>query len=138
MFEVIGIVVVGWIVFSIIKGIFRGRSIARSQEYGKEAKHIATKDLGVPPNYYRYMVLNNMDAVRNTANHLPQHDSAFKRTSWPRRLALTIYGDFRQDCEQWHAGNPVTHDLFQDLGIHSDEINTELSRNAENVIYSNA
>lgn len=136
MFEVIGVLVVIWIGYSILKGVFRGMSKSRSQEFGMEARRICTTELGVPNSYYNYMVVNKIDAVKNSALSLRDNDEEFKRTSWPRLLALVIYAEYHQDCEQWRYGNPLKEQLFQSIGISSQEISEELEKDARSVIYS--
>lgn len=135
MFEVIGILVVVWLGFSVLRGISRGMSTVRSQEFGKEARRISTVELGVPSSYYNHMVTTKMDAIKNTALHLLDNDDDFKGCSWPRILALVIYGEYHQDCEQWQLGNPLREQLFQTIGISHQEISGELERDAEEVIY---
>lgn len=135
MFEFIGIAVVCWVAFLIINGVVRGASTVRSQEFGKEARHIATKDLQVPGSYYNHLTINKMESIKNSAILLRDGDDGFKRCSWPRLLALVIYGEFHQDCEQWRLGNPIKEQLFLTLGISSETIAHELNRDARSVIY---
>lgn len=137
MFELIGIVVVCWIGFKVLRGFFRGASTVRGQEYGKEARHIATRDLEVPDSYYNYIVTNKIEALKNAADMLRERDDDFKGCSWPRVLALVIYGEFHQDCEQWKYGNPITEQLFIRIRITHEMINNELNRNVKDVIYEN-
>ena len=135
MFEFIGIVVVCWVVFSIAKGIFRGASTVHSQEFGKEARRIATKELQVPGSYYNHLTINNMESIKNSALLLRDSEAAFQRCSWPRLLALVIYGEFHQDCDQWQLGNPIKEQLFLTLRISPEMINHELNRDPRSVIY---
>ena len=135
MFELIGIAVVCWLLFSIAKGIFRGTSTARSQEFGKEARRIATKELQVPSSYYNRLTINNMESIKNSALLLRDSEGAFQRCSWPRLLALVIYGEFHKDCDQWQLGNPTKELLFLNLGISPEMINHELNRDPRAVIY---
>lgn len=138
MLEIIGIIVVSWIAFSVLKGFLRAKSIARGQEYGKEARRIALIELKVPQSYYTYLVTTQMESIRMSADVLPEHDAAFKNSSWPRRLALIIYGEFHKDCEQWRYGNPVTEQLFISIGITNEEIANELDRNPSEILYKSA
>lgn len=137
MFEIIGIIVVCWIVFKILKALISATSTVRSKEFGKEARHIATNTLKVPESYYNYMIINKMDLIKRTAEILPTHDEGFKNTSWPRLLALTIYGEFHQDCDQWQRGNPIKDQIFTSIGITPDMIASELSRDPTAVINAN-
>lgn len=136
MLEFIGIVVVCWIGFSIIKGIFRASSTVRSQEFGKEARHIATRELKVPDSYYSHLTINNIEAIKNSALILQNQEDAFRHCSWPRLLALVVYGEFHKDCQQWKLGNPITDQLFSRLGITNDQVVRELDRDASAVIYA--
>lgn len=106
-----------------------------NQEFGKEARHIAEKELGVPSSYYNHMVLNNMAGVKETAVHLRDNDNDFRNSSWPRLLALVIYGEFHQDCEQWHYGIPIAEQLFTSIGVAPEIIAIELRRDAREVLY---
>ena len=135
MFEFIGIAAVCWIAFKITRSIFGSASRARSQEYGKEARHIATRELRVPSSYYNHLTVNKMEAIKNSAILLRDSEDAFRRCSWPRLLALVIYGEFHQDCDQWQHGNPIPERLFITLGITSETIASELVRDPSAVIY---
>lgn len=136
MFEVIGVVAVCWIGFVLIRGFLRAKSTVRSQEYGKEARHIAVRELRVPQAYYDHVTRGNIEAVKNTALMLRDSEDSFKNCSWPRLLSLVVYGEFHKDCEQWQAGNPLPEQLFVRLGITPDMISKELERDAREVIYS--
>lgn len=138
MLELIGLVVVLWIGFVVLRGVLRGASRARSAEFEKEASRIAIKSLGVPQSYHHYVVQNKMDGIRSAAQYLPDHDENFKNSSWPRLIALVVYGEFHQDCEQWQSGNPISDQVFRDLNITNDVIAKELSRNPTQVLYNNA
>jgi hypothetical protein len=138
MLEVIGGIFVLWIGFSILKGFLKAFSSARSSEFGKEARRIAVGDLGVPSQYYNFFVTNHMNEVKEAAQFLPQHDTKFKNTSWPRLIALTIYGEFHKDCEQFRYGNPTTEQLFQRLQVKNEAVANELARNPTEVAYKNA
>jgi hypothetical protein len=135
MFEVIGILVVAWIGYSILRGILRGMSTARSQEFGKEARRISTVELCVPNSYYNHMVTTKMEAIKDTALHLRDNYEDFKGCSWPRLLALTIYGEYHQECEKWQY-DPIRQQLFQAIRISPQDISEELERDAESVIYA--
>lgn len=137
MFEVIGIAVVCWIVFVLIRGFFRASSKVRSKEYGTEARHIAVRQLGVPEQYHNHMTTTKIEAIKNTAILLRDSEDEFKRCSWPRLLSLVIYGEFHKDCEQWQLGNPISEQLFIRLRITSEMITKELERNPSEVIYGN-
>lgn len=135
MFEFIGIVVSCWVAFSIIRGFFRATSTVRSKAYGKEARHIAITDLLVPERYYRYITINKIDAVKQTAILMRDSNEDFQQCSWPRILALVIYGEYHQDCEQWQRGNPIAQQLFDQIDITPEMIGNELERDPSGVIY---
>jgi len=135
MFELIGIIVVCWFGYLILRAIFRTFIVGRSQEFGKEARRISIIELGVPSSYYNHMVTNNMDVIKNTALELRDNHDDFKGCSWPRLLALVIYYEYHQDCEQWQYGNPIREQLFITIGISPQEVSEELKRDAEDVIY---
>lgn len=134
MFEVIGILVVCWIGFSLLKGFLRAGSTVRSQEYGKEDRRIAVRELNVPEVYYNHLTISNIEAVKSTATKLRDTDGDFTHLSWPRLLSLVVYGEFHKDCEQWQAGNPIPEQLFIRLGITPDVIAKELDRDPRQVI----
>lgn len=139
MFEFIGVLVVIWIGYSVLRGIFRaakGTSTSSSREFGMEARRICTVELGAPNSYYNYMVTNKIDAIKNAALGLRDNDEEFKRCSWPRLLALVIYAEYHQDCEQWRFGNPLKEQLFQLINISPQEISKELDRDVKSVIYN--
>lgn len=135
MFEFIGILVVCWILYSVFKGVLRGVSTARSREFGKEARHITVNELGVPDSYYSYMATNKIESIKKTAAHLRDNDKDFRNCSWSRLLALVIYAEFHQDCDQWRHGNPIREQLFANIGITPEIISMELSRDAREVLY---
>lgn len=125
-----------WVGYSILNGVFTGVSRSRSREFGIEARRICMIELGVPSSYYNYMVVNKIDAIKNAALNLRNNDEDFRRCSWPRLLALVIYAEYHQDCEQWRYGNPIKEQFFQSIRISSDEISKELGKDAKSVIYS--
>jgi hypothetical protein len=137
MFEFIGIVVSCWIAFVILRGFFRATSTGRSKEYGKEVRHIAITDLLVPERYHRHITINKIDAVKQTALLMRDTNEDFQECSWPRLLALVIYGEYHQDCQQWQQGNPIAQQLFDRIGITPEMIGEELERNPSDVIYGN-
>ncbi|MEZ8606397.1 hypothetical protein AB6D06_04150 [Vibrio sp. 10N.239.311.G01] len=130
MFEFIGIAVVGWLVVSIfVRFIGRTKSTSQSQEFGKESRHIATRELGVPAAFYNHSVGSHMDEVKQAAVALQESgDDYFKNLSWPRLLAWGVYSGYRHHCEQSHYGNPISQNLLDDLRISGSDISTELSR----------
>lgn len=67
MFEVIGIAVVAWFAFLIIRGILRAKKGSTSTEFGLEARRIATQELFVPDQYYNYITTNHMDDLKQQA-----------------------------------------------------------------------
>ncbi|ELA7357607.1 hypothetical protein Q9X91_004261 [Vibrio alginolyticus] len=128
MFEFIGIVVVVWFSFKIIGSYLRFKKSSNSVEIGKEARYIATQELGVPDKYYNFSVLNHMEDVKNGALQLQKHPS-YNNLSWSRLLAWTIYGGFRHDCEQWHYGNPIAQQKLDfDIKLCAKQITNELTR----------
>ncbi len=136
MFEIIAVIFVCWIGFAVLRGLFRGISGGNSKEFGKESRRIAVVDLKVPNSYYNHLVLNNMAGVKDAALNLLDNND-FKGTSWPRLIALVIYGEFHQDCEQWHLGSPIQEQLFDSIGVTPVDITNELNRDAQAVFYGN-
>lgn len=84
MFEVIGIAVLVWFAFSIIRGLLRAKQRSSSAEFGLEARRIATQELFIPNQYYNYITTSHMDDFKQQALVLRENYSEFKRTSWPR------------------------------------------------------
>lgn len=136
MLETIGVLVAVFVGFLIVKVLSRVTSTVRSQEYGKEARRLATTDLEVPHEYYNHLVTTNIEGVKEAALQLRDDDENFKDCSWPRLLALVIYGEYHQDCEQWQQGNPMKEALFNDLRIMPHVISEELVRDPRDVIFS--
>jgi hypothetical protein len=134
MFEFIGIVVVLWIVYIIIKALFTGKSMARGKKFGKEARYIAINELNVPVEYYNSAVINDIEEVKKAALQLKEQSDDHKNFSWPRLLAWTIYGSFRHTCEQYQLGNPVSQSELENLSISSDVIFKELDRNPSDLL----
>ena len=69
-----------------------------------EARNIALRELNVPDAYYSHLTISNIDGVKNAAVLLRDTNNDFKHVSWPRLLAVVIYGEFHKDCVQWQAG----------------------------------
>ena len=133
-FEFIGVVFVLWIAFLFLRGILRAMTRGRSAEFGTEARYIAVVEIEVPERYYKYMVSAKMDAIRATEDKISRIEK-YKKTSWPRKLALVIYSEFHQDCEQSEGGNPMEKNLLeQRLRIPSHIIALEVNRNASEVL----
>lgn len=116
MFEFIGIAVVVWVIFSIIRGVIRAKGSRTSKEYGLEARRIATNELGVPTSFYNFITLNHMENVKETALMLREKEDT-KNTSWPRLLALSIYAFFYLDCKEFLNDNKTKQKLLFDLKI---------------------
>lgn len=135
MFEFIGILFAIWIGYCILRALFRASSRSSSNEFGMEARRISVAELGVPSSYYNHMVVNNIDAIKNSALLLRDTNEDFSKSSWPRLLALVIYGEFHQDCEQWQFGNPIKEQLFHTIGVSSEELSNELVRDPRSVIF---
>ena len=122
VFEFIGMAVVAWILYLLIKSFLRAKSTTRSNEIGKEARHIATTTLGVPIAYYNHSVATAMDEVKAAALHLKNTSDRHKHFSWPRLIAWSIYFGFRHECEQYQNGNPMCQSRFDRLAIPSDVV----------------
>lgn len=139
MFEVIGIAFVFWLVYVVVRTFLRAKSTVRAREFGVEARHISVRELGVPEAYHANITATKIELVKSTALMMRDGEgSAFKNSSWPRLLALVIYGEFHQDCEQWQAGNPVKEQLFTDLGITHVALSAELERDPRAVLFAAA
>ena len=135
MLEIIGFIAVCWVAYKLLKGFSRASATVRSQEHGREARDFAVRELDVPEPYFNNLVVSNIEAVKHTAAALRDGDQEFKGVSWPKLLALVIYGEFHKDCVQWKAGNPIPDQLFTRLGITPDVIAKELDRDPRAMIY---
>lgn len=120
MLEFIGMVVVVWIVYSLIKGFFQAKSVIRSQEFGKEAKYIAVNELGVPEVYFTYSVVNHIDLVKKSALEIKEKCAGQHDLSWSRSIAWAVYCGFRNECDRYEAGNP--NNKLNKLGVPPDVI----------------
>lgn len=138
MFEFIGIAVVAWVAFSIVRGILRAKKGSASTEYGLEARRIATQELFVPSQYYNYVTTNHMDDLKQQALVLRDNSSEFKRTSWPRLLALSVFTWFHRDCSKFHNDDPSRVQLFRQLQIEPSVIATTLMQDLTQVLSSHA
>lgn len=134
MFEFIGIVVVLWIVYSILKGVFRGASRSRSREFGAEARYIATKSLMVPESYFNYKTINDIEGLKDLALNLREIKYKGRGPSWPRLLAFAVYIEFQHDCMRWRKGSPVIEKLFSMLNVDEALITEVLDRDPEEVL----
>lgn len=134
VFEIIGIIVVCWIGFNILKVFFKVSSTVRSQEYEKETHHIVINELNTPDVYYSYLTTTNINGVKKAAKLLRNTNDEFKHISWSRLLAIVIYGEFHKDCTQWHLGNPTSQQLFYSLGVLPNIILKELERDGRQVM----
>lgn len=106
----------------------------RADDFGGEARRIAVAELEVPDRYFNYIASTKMDAIRAVADKLGRIDR-YKGTSLPRKLALVIYGEFHQDCEQSERGDPIAQKLLeQRLRIPGHVIALEVSRDASEVL----
>jgi hypothetical protein len=135
MFELIGILFVCWVVYKVVAIFFRASATVRSQENGREARNISARELVVPEAYHNHLVLSNIEGVKKMAVMLRGGSLNFKDVSWPRLLALVIYGQFHDDCKQWRLGNPIQEQLFIRLGITPEMIAKELDRNATKLMH---
>ena len=72
----------------------------RSQEYGKEARYIAVNELNVPERFYTYMVVNNIDGVKDIAMKLQDESDYHRNFSWPRLLAWAVFSIYTVQQEQ--------------------------------------
>ena len=138
MFEVIGISVVAWFAFSIIRGLLGAKQSSSSAEFGLEARRIATQELFIPNQYYNYITTNHMDDLKQQALVLRENSSEFKRTSWPRLLALSLYTWFHNDCRKFHNDDPSRLQLFRQLHIESDVIATTLMQDLKDILSAHA
>ncbi|WP_044414200.1 hypothetical protein [Thiomicrospira microaerophila] len=90
MWEFIIAVVVIWLVikFTSVK-----KNVETNQEIGKEVKHIAIEELGVPePDYYR-LVMHHMPDLKRRALMM-QNWPEYRGYSWSRVLAHAIYNRY--------------------------------------------
>jgi hypothetical protein len=120
MFEFIGIAFVCWFAFIVIRGIIRGIGRAKgsqtSTEYGREARRIATQELGIPNTFYNYITTNHIEEIKEAALMLREKQDC-EKTSWPRLLALCIYAFFHIDCKEFLNENANKKRLFTTLKI---------------------
>ena len=138
MFEIIGIAVVAWIVFFLVRSLLRAKKGSSSTEFGLEARRIATQELFVPDQYYNYMTIGHMDALKQQALVLREKSIEYKRTSWPRLLALSVYTWFHNDCQKFHNDDPSRVQLFRQLHIEPDVIATTLIRDLPETLFAHA
>lgn len=138
MFEVIGIAVVAWVAFSIIRAILRTKRGSASAEFGLEVRRIATQELFIPNQYYNYITTNHMDDLKQQALVLRDNSSEFKRTSWPRLLALSLFTWFYNDCRKFHNDERSRVQLFRQLKIEPDVIATTLMQDSTQVMSAHA
>ena len=92
MVEFIIFVIIIWVVIKITSA---KKNIENSQDIGKEVKHIAINELGVPEKIYFQLVLNHMDLLKYEALIL-QQDPEYSDYSWSRALAYAIYHKYNQ------------------------------------------
>ena len=85
MLEIIGTVVLVYLAWAVIKGIWMGINAKR----GMETNTIAINELGVDPDIYNTIVINGMDVVKTEASKLKAHPD-YKGVSWERSYALVI------------------------------------------------
>ena len=144
MFEFIGMAVVAWIAFLIIKGILRsktnssGKINSTSTEFGLEARRIATQELFIPNQYYNFITTNHMESLKQQALVLRENSAEFKKTSWPRLLALSFYTWFYNDCMKFHNDDPSRVQLFRQLKIEPGVIATTLMQDLTEVLSAHA
>lgn len=120
-----------WIIIIIVLllgfGYFKAKNQMRSAEFGKEARHIALNELGVPPSYFMYLVQNDIENVKKAAMQLKETNAYFNSLSYPRLLAWAIYGGFRYDCHyvvNEHDMNAAMR--LRNAGVTIDEIHEEM------------
>ena len=138
MFEVIGMAVVAWFAFSIIRGLLRAKQRSSSAEFGLEARRIATQELFIPNEYYNYITTSHMEDLKQQALVLRENSSEFKRTSWPRLPALSLYIWFHNDCSKFHNDDPSRLQLFRQLHIEPDVIATTLMQDLKDILSAHA
>lgn len=93
MWEFIIAVFVIWLV---IKFTSAKKSIESNQEIGKEVKHIAIEELGVPEHVYYQLVMHHMPDLKRRAL-IMQNWAEYRDYSWSRVLAHAIYARYRGD-----------------------------------------
>lgn len=137
MFELIGILVVAWVGFIVVRNLLRGFSTVRSQEIGEMALHCATRDLEVPEAYYRHECRQHMEAIKQGALLLRGSKGGhFKKVRWPRLLALVVYDKYHRDCHKFEDGDPWIIAHFIELGLTSEDVDAELDRDPKEVSYT--
>lgn len=90
MIEFIIAVVVIWI---IIKITAAKKDVESSFETGKEVKHIAINELGVPEDEYYRLVVHHMTELKQNAMMM-QALPKYRGYSWSRVLAYAIYNKY--------------------------------------------
>lgn len=94
LFTVILLAIIGWF---LVKYYLKMISSKRSVEFGKECRHIAIKELGVPVESYNRIVVSQMEQVRDFAKMLGEVEvlegerNPHIKESWSRRMAFAIY-----------------------------------------------
>lgn len=106
-----------------------------SQEIGAETRRIAVGEFKVPSSFYNHCVVNDIEDIKGAALYMKENDDSFKDFSWPRMLAITVYGEFRQSCQQYQMGNPVQEERLINLGVRPDMIMAELDRDPAQVLH---
>ena len=115
MFQVIGLLIVAWICWVVLKGILKGMSMAtnseRNIEFAKETRYIAIEELGIPIDYYNQTILNRekWDYIRYYAETLKKYGNSpeailiksdiyeidINKCSWSRLLAYGVADLYR-------------------------------------------
>ena len=122
MFEIIGMAVVAWLGYHVIKITFRSWNTVRRMKIGEEARRIALEEMGLPSGYYNFMVLNKIDIVKFNAQILQHSFPQYEKTPWPRYIALSVLDFFIKDCKKWGEEDPEITNRFYDLDVGSDHI----------------
>lgn len=136
MFEFIGMLVVLWVGFVLVRAVYRACSTVSSQDHGVEAKRIAVFELGVPHEYFLFQVQFYMDEVKAAAMGLKDCGGGYSKCSWPRLMAVSIYMNFHMDCLRINQSGSNWDLSLGKLGINPEIIDKEVSRDAREVVFN--
>lgn len=105
MFEFIGMAVVAWFAWLVIRSVVRGRRNSKISRSLITTKNIAINELLVPAVYVDYALHNEFDHVMSGAEMLNQHTSGLTDE---RLFATAIYAAYNEDINQCLLGS-ATH-----------------------------
>lgn len=111
-----------WVAYKFIKAYVNAKSQIRSKEYGKEARHLAVNEFGVPLEFYNYIVQNSMDVLKESALDMRESIVDYKDVSWPRMLAWTTYLAFLNLCKAYIANDSSSKAMIKAFGISHNKI----------------